>query len=153
MRSLELRIPPVLVAIIIGVAMWAVSVVTPKLPVGDTARLLGAIAVGALGVAAALAGVAEFRRVQTTVDPTNPGNSTSVVTSGIYRFTRNPMYLGFLLVVVGWAVYLSNPWGFIGPIVFVLYMNRFQIEPEERILAARFGAPFEQYLRSVRRWI
>lgn len=153
MHQLELRVPPVLVVVIFGAAMWAVSIVTPGLHVARTPRLLIATALGVLGLAIAMAGVAEFRRAQTTVDPTNPGKSSSVVTGGIYRFTRNPMYLGFLLVIVGWAVYLASPWSLGGPVLFVLYMNRFQIRPEERILAARFGAPFEQYLGTVRRWI
>lgn len=133
--------------------MWAVNLVTPEISIDPAARLYTAISAGVLGLAAALAGVTEFRRAQTTVDPTDPSKSSSVVTGGIYRFTRNPMYVGFLLIVVGWAVYLANPWAFLGPVAFVLYMNRFQIEPEERILKERFGAPFEQYLRSVRRWI
>ena len=153
MRRLELRIPPVVVAVLVGAAMWAVSLVTPRLPIDLAPRIFVGVAIGILGLAAALAGVVEFRRAHTTVDPTNPSKSSTVVTSGIYRLTRNPMYLGFLLVVVGWAAYLSSPWTFIGPIAFVVYMNRFQIEPEERMLAARFGASFEQYLRSVRRWL
>lgn len=153
MGQLELRIPPVLVAGVLGAGMWALDLVTPGIPINDAERLIAAIAVSVFGLAAALAGVAEFRRAQTTVDPTDPGKSSAVVTSGIYRLTRNPMYLGFLLVVIAWAVYLANPWTLIGPLGFILYMNRFQIAPEERILTARFGATFEQYMRAVRRWI
>jgi protein-S-isoprenylcysteine O-methyltransferase Ste14 len=87
------------------------------------------------------------------VDPTNPEKSTSVVTGGIYRFSRNPMYLGFLLVLAGLAAYLSTPVTLAGPVLFLLYMNRFQILPEERILTKRFGADYENYLRRVRRWL
>jgi protein-S-isoprenylcysteine O-methyltransferase Ste14 len=63
------------------------------------------------------------------------------------------MYLGFLLVLAGWATYLSNPLVLLGPVFFVFFMNRFQIIPEERILKCRFGVPFERYLEAVRRWI
>jgi protein-S-isoprenylcysteine O-methyltransferase Ste14 len=132
--------------------MWAASLLAPSLSVESPFAVVLAIAIAAAGIGIALAGVAEFRRAQTTVDPTDPGKSSSVVTSGVYRHTRNPMYLGFLLVLAGWAVYLSNVVAAIGPILFVLYMNKFQIGPEERILRARFGAPFEAYLGGVRRW-
>ncbi len=63
------------------------------------------------------------------------------------------MYLGFLIVLAGWAAYLANLAALIGPILFAVYMNRFQILPEERILRNRFGEPYEDYLKSVRRWL
>jgi protein-S-isoprenylcysteine O-methyltransferase Ste14 len=106
-----------------------------------------------LGVATAIQGVIEFRRARTTVDPRDPRKSTAIVTSGIYRFTRNPMYLGFLLVLVSWSVYLSNLCAAVGPVLFILYMNRFQIEPEERILSARFGEVYDAYKAAARRWL
>ena len=133
--------------------MWIVSLISPSLTKEFQWGNVVALAIATLGIAIALAGVLEFRRARTTVDPTAPSKSTSVVTSGIYRFTRNPMYLGFLLVLAGWAAYLSNPVVLLGPAFFVFYMNRFQIIPEERILKSRFGAPFERYLGAVRRWV
>lgn len=153
MASLELRIPPVALAVLIGALMRIVRLITPSLTIEFQRGNVVASAIAILGVAIALAGVLEFRRVRTTVDPTAPSKSTSVVTGGIYRFTRNPMYLGFLLVLAGWAFYLSNPAVLLGPALFVFYMNRFQIIPEERILKSRFGVPFEKYLEAVRRWI
>jgi protein-S-isoprenylcysteine O-methyltransferase Ste14 len=101
----------------------------------------------------AVAGVLEFRRARTTVNPTTPQAATSMVRSGIYRHTRNPMYLGMLLVLAGWAVWLASLAAVAVLPVFVLYLNRLQIEPEERALASRFGADFEEYRRSVRRWL
>ena len=82
-----------------------------------------------------------------------PEGTSSLVTSGIYRFTRNPMYVGLLFVLIAWAVFLSTPWLVIGPFVFVLYMNRFQIEPEERVLFRLFGTAFATYKGAVRRWL
>jgi protein-S-isoprenylcysteine O-methyltransferase Ste14 len=156
MKSLELRVPPVVVALVIAAGMWLARLLAPKLALGLSLPLLppsATIAAMAFaGIAIALAGVVEFRRAHTTVDPTNPGKSTAVVSTGIYRRTRNPMYLGFLLLLVAWAVWLANAIAYAGPIVFWLYMNRFQIAPEERILRERFGAPYEAYLQSVRRW-
>lgn len=153
MASLELRIPPVALALLVGALMWIVAFITPSLTIEFEGSIVVASAISTLGVAIALAGVLEFRRAGTTVDPTTPSKSTSVVSGGIYRFTRNPMYLGFLLVLAGWATYLSNPLVLLGPVFFVFFMNRFQIIPEERILKSRFGVPFERYLEAVRRWI
>ena len=76
-----------------------------------------------------------------------------LLTSGPYAFTRNPMYLGLLLVLLGWAAYLSNALACVFLPAFVLYMNRFQIGPEERALAALFGQAFLDYKNRVRRWV
>lgn len=82
-----------------------------------------------------------------------PGGASSLVQGGIYRFTRNPMYLGFLLVLGGWAVLLANGLAFVGPLAFVAYLNRFQIGPEERALAGLFGPEYAKYRARVRRWV
>jgi protein-S-isoprenylcysteine O-methyltransferase Ste14 len=153
MRSLELRLPPVAAALLIAAMMWAACRIYPKLAVAIPFGWLVGAVISVSGVAIALAGVAEFRRAQTTVDPTDPSKSRSVVTSGIYSRTRNPMYLGFLLVLIGWAVYLGSLLALLGPVLFIGYMHRFQILPEERILKSRFGTAYEAYLERVRRWI
>lgn len=150
MSWLELRIPPVLLALLVGVLMWPVRTIAP---VDLEFTFAAAVAIAGVGVAMAVAGVLEFRRAQTTVDPTDPSRSSSVVSSGIYRYTRNPMYLGFAAVLLGWAVYLSSVGALLGPGAFAIYMTRFQIIPEERILSARFGKRYEEYLLQVRRWI
>lgn len=79
--------------------------------------------------------------------------ASSLVTNGVYRFTRNPMYVGLLLALSGWAAFLSSPSALVYLVAFVLYMNRFQIEPEERVLASRFGADYAAYRTRVRRWL
>lgn len=157
MSALELKLPPValfalLVAGTYGLARafpaWTIA---PPWNASATQRLAGGLA--ASGVAIALAGVVEFRRRRTTVNPHSPGNASAVVTGGIYRWTRNPMYLGILLVLAAWALYLGHAAAALALPAFVAYMNRFQIVPEERILTAKFGPDFARYLRSVRRWI
>ena len=112
-----------------------------------------ALVVVALSVAIGAAGMLSFRRARTTINPTTPDAASSLVVTGIYRFTRNPMYLGFFLLLTGWAIYLANIPAFAGPVLFVLYINRFQIAPEERALAAKFGTAFDDYRRRTRRWI
>lgn len=150
---MELRIPPLLLAVVMGAVAFGFHSISTGLTRDFPGRVWLALALFGAGIAVAVAGVVEFRRARTTVDPRNPAASTSIVTSGIYRVTRNPMYVGFLLWLIAWAVYLGNPVTLVGPLAFVAYMNRFQIRPEERILAATFGASYESYLARVRRWI
>ena len=112
-----------------------------------------AVLLAAVGLVICVAGVVQFRRAKTTVNPLTPETTTAMVTSGIYRFSRNPMYLGFLLALTGWAVFLSHVLVFVFLPLFVVYMNRFQIIREERALAAKFGRHFTDYRGSVRRWL
>jgi protein-S-isoprenylcysteine O-methyltransferase Ste14 len=151
--SLELKVPPLLVALILGASMWLLARLTP----GLTAVLpYAGVAAGAVllaGVAVALAGVVAFRSARTTVDPIHPDRASAMVTGGVYALTRNPMYVGFLLLLVAWAIWLGNLPACLGLPAFVKYMNRFQILPEERFLGSKFGAPYAEYLLRVRRWI
>ena len=151
-NELELKVPPVALFCVFGILMWLVSgdsVFTMALPWRSALTLIFLIT----GFAIALAGVLAFRRAKTTVNPLTPEATTTIVTSGIYRFTRNPMYLGFLFVLAGWAIYLSNLLALVPLPLFVWYMNRFQILPEERALSTKFPQAFTEYSRSVRRWL
>lgn len=152
MRFLELKIPPVAALLVIAAAMWAAARVLPAFNMSQALRLSLSAALAALGVAVALAGVLSFRRAKTTVNPLQPGAS-SLVSTGVYAFTRNPMYVGMAAVLVGWAIYLSSPACLLGPVVFVAYLTRFQIIPEERVLAGLFGESFAEYRKRVRRWL
>lgn len=152
MKFLELRIPPPLVGGLIGLAMWALT--TRSLAgLSESMRLVVALVLVLMGAAVSLAGVVSFRRARTTVNPLKPEKTSSLVCSGIYRITRNPMYLGFLLVLIGWAVMLGSAFAVLGPVLFVGYISRFQIVPEERVLASLFGDEFAAYRARVRRWL
>ena len=153
MTGLELKVPPPVVALVLALAMWLVARFTLTLEVGVTLRAAVAMAVALVGGAFSAAGAASFRQAQTTLNPMKPEEASSLVTTGIYRFTRNPMYVGALLVLLGWAVFLCAPWALFGPAVFVLYMNRFQIAPEERVLLSSFGEGYAAYRAKVRRWL
>ncbi|GGD61450.1 methyltransferase family protein [Lacimicrobium alkaliphilum] len=153
MQKLELRIPPVVQVAIFALAMWLLDRWFPAAALELPANLWMAILLAVAGAAIALSGVWAFRRAQTTVDPRVPDQASSLVTGGIYRYSRNPMYLGFLLVLLGWATYLANPFSLLVLPLFVLVMNRLQIVPEERFMLEKFGAEFNNYKASVRRWI
>ena len=152
MRFLELKIPPPAVAILIGAAMGFLAPLGPSVALWSTLRMVMSVGIALAGAAIALAGDLEFKRAKTTINPFRPGNATTLVTSGVFRRTRNPMYVGLTLVVLGWAVYLDSMGALLGPVLFVAYIDRFQIVPEERILSEKFGAAYAQYTSRVRRW-
>lgn len=151
--SLELKVPPLLLTVLVGALMWLIAWLTPGLSTVLPARLWLAGMLLAVGVAVTVAGVVAFARARTTVDPMHPAQASSIVTGGVYRITRNPMYLGMLLWLAGWAVYLGNLPACLGLVAFVSYMNRFQVQPEERFLEEKFGAAFAAYRGRVRRWL
>jgi protein-S-isoprenylcysteine O-methyltransferase Ste14 len=153
MQWLELKIPPLIVWLVIAGGMLGVARSAPRLSFTLAGRPAFALALVALGVALAIAGVSAFRHKGTTVNPLTPSASSSVVSSGVYRVSRNPMYLGLLLALAGWAVYLSNAGAALLLPAFVAYMTQYQIKPEERALLAKFGSEFALYMSRVRRWL
>lgn len=151
--GLELKVPPDVVALVVAALMWLASVVAPRLAVPMSLRLSVAAVLIAAGAGVIVGARVMFRRARTTWNPTAPGRTTRLVTAGVYGFTRNPMYFGMLLILLGWAVVLASLSALTLSAVFVLYMNRFQIRPEERTLSAILGQDYRDYLRQVRRWL
>jgi protein-S-isoprenylcysteine O-methyltransferase Ste14 len=153
MHVLELKIPPPAVALLMAAIMWLGRWLVPALTFRLPGRSVLALVAALAGAIISAVGVLAFRRAGTTVNPMKPDSSSSLVVSGIYARTRNPMYLGLLLILLGWAIYLSNPIAFLLLPGFMWYINRFQIEPEEKVLASRFGEKFESYASRVPRWL
>ncbi len=154
MNALENRVPPPLVAVLFGLLMLLAARHMPgALDLAIEWRAGGALALLLAGMGICLAGVLSFRVARTTVNPLKPETASALVSSGIYRYTRNPMYLGFAAALVAWSIFLAWPPGLLGVLGYVVYMNRFQIEPEERALTRLFGGHFTQYCSQVRRWL
>jgi len=153
MQWLDLKVPPLLVWLVFAGAMYGVAYVAPGISYTLPARFALALALVVPGGAVALAGVVAFRKERTTVNPLTPGASSFVVSSGVYRVSRNPMYLGFFLPLAGWALYLSNAGVVLLLPAFLAYLTQYQIKPEERALLAKFGPEFAHYMARVRRWL
>lgn len=153
MRWLEHRIPPPLVDVTFALAMWAIARLLPGLSADWPGRVVVSVALALAGVLVAVAGVVSFRRHHTTVNPLKPEAASALVSTGIFAFTRNPMYLGMLVVLAAWGLYLSNLAAALLVPLFVPCLDRLQILPEERVLRAKFGAAFDAYAARVRRWI
>ena len=153
MRALELKLPPVVVVLAIMLATGLAAQHGPRLEAPRAVRIIALVAFVAGGAAMALAGERNFTRAGTTVNPLHPEKASALVSTGIYRFTRNPMYLGMALVLVGWAAFLCSPWALLGPVALMAYLTRYQIIPEERILSEKFGAEYAAYRSRVRRWL
>ncbi|MDZ7783351.1 MAG: isoprenylcysteine carboxylmethyltransferase family protein [Halioglobus sp.] len=153
MKALELKVPPLVLLVIAGSSMLAVSRISSNLcfTLPGVAWLSTVLATA--GLIIAILGVVEFRAAGTTVDPRMPEQSAKLVVRGVYRFSRNPMYLGFLLVLVAWGLFLGSTFSLLFLPAFILYMNYFQIVPEERFMREKFGESYDQYSSQVRRWI
>lgn len=153
LKALELKIPPPLVALLLGAGAWRLAPLGPAVAWPEALRqgLAGVLLLA--GVALDFSGLLAFVSRRTTVSPLSPRKSSALVTTGIYRFTRNPMYLGLAILLTAWAVWQAALLPFLGPVLFVAYITRFQIRPEERVLTDLFGPRYADYQRRVRRWL
>lgn len=153
MSALDHRIPPPLVGALVAAAMWGCATLGPQLPMPPMLRHAVVGVLVAAGLAFDLFGLLAFRASRTTINPLKPACASVLVTGGVYRITRNPMYVGMGLLLLAWAVHLSALLPFAGPVAYVLYITRFQIRPEERVLAEIFGGAYAAYAARVRRWL
>ena len=153
MHKLETKIPAPFIAIAVGGMMKlyarSASVAIDASPVFAEVG----IRLAQLSAVIALVAFASFYIARTTINPLDPSRASALVTGGIFRITRNPMYLSLLLLLVAYAIRLGSWVEWLGPVLFAAYVTRFQIIPEERILAAKFGAAFLAYKSRTRRWI
>ena len=150
---LELKVPPPVVGVLTAILMWGIARVTPGLDFSSIALRTTGQVLMAIGILLDIAAAISFRTHRTTINPLHPELASAVVRSGVFRFSRNPMYLGLAVILTGWGIVLANPLSLLFVPLFVWYLTRFQIIPEERALAEKFGTDYARYRESVRRWI
>lgn len=153
LNTLQHKIPPPVIALVCAVGMWAIA--NQTLPYFIRAELKWALMALFIVIGASfdIAGLLAFRSKQTTINPLHPEKSSALVTDGVYRITRNPMYCGMGFFLLAWAIFLDSPMALLGLPVFIFYINYFQIIPEEKILLKLFGDTFIQFQQRVRRWL
>jgi len=139
--------------LILGAAMWALNRYWPLATIVPPPWNRLGWWVMAIAPSAPIAALLQFRRERTTVDPHKPDTATALVTSGVYGWTRNPMYLGLTILLSGWAIRLGTLSPLAGPVLFVLLIQHVQILPEEHALRILFGKDYEDYCRRVNRWL
>lgn len=146
-------IPPPLVAALLAVGMWLTDGALPALRVAFAMRLPAAVFLAGAGLALVAAAVIAFLRHRTSINPMMPARATRLIIGGVYRISRNPIYLGDLLLLTAFATWLANAANIVFLIGFVWIMNRWQIAAEEQALQRIFGARYTNYCSQVRRWI
>jgi protein-S-isoprenylcysteine O-methyltransferase Ste14 len=151
--TLENKIPPPVVGALVAVGMWGLSALGPQLSIAPVPKYVAIAILVFVGISFDLLGLLAFRASRTTVNPLKPERASALVTGSIYRVTRNPMYVGLAFLLLAWAVHLCAVLPFAGIAVFVLYITRFQVQPEERVLQSLFGERYSSYAARVRRWL
>lgn len=147
------KIPPPVILLLSGIAMWFVAHGPYSYLVAIPFAPGLAIALAGSGAAVAGSAIRQFKSAETTINPLQPQDATSLVDTGIFGVTRNPMYLGLLLILSGWAVWLQSAANILILIAFVLYITFLQIKSEEGALRKLFGETYADYCSRVSRWI
>jgi protein-S-isoprenylcysteine O-methyltransferase Ste14 len=149
---MELKLPPAVIFILFGVIMYFLGMYLPFGFFDFFGRDIMVKVLTFLAAVVVIVALFQFYRNKTTVDPVHPTKTSNLVTNGIYKFTRNPMYLSMMMLLLAFGIYLGNAFNTLIVAGFVGYMNRFQIGPEERVLGEKFGKEYNQYLSKTRRW-
>ena len=150
---LETKVPPPVVMLLLGLMAYCLGRWVPSLSFQLPLRTLVVAVVAFAGLLLNVIPKLAFGRAGTTVNPLRPDKATALVSSGIFRYSRNPMYVGQALLLLAWVLYVGHWLGLFAVPLFVLYITRFQIVPEERVLAARFADEYAEFRRRVHRWL
>lgn len=153
MKRLHHKIPPPLIALISATLMALLAGGLSSWRSLSLIQIIALIVLYLVATAFSLGGVLAFKKAKTTVNPLKPNESSYLVTSGVYRFSRNPMYLGMLVFLLMWAVFLASYLSLLGLVFFVCYITYFQIKPEELAMQALFSDEYREYCQRVRRWL
>ena len=153
MSAFENKVPPPRVALAFALSAWGLSLLLPSLRFVLPLHGLWSLAAAVAGLTVATLAMRSFRQAETTIDPLRPERASTLVEDGVYRWTRNPMYVGLTLVLLAWCLWLGNLLSLVMVVLFVAYIDRFQIRPEERALRASMGEAYDAYCKRVRRWL
>ena len=148
---METKIPPPIVTLIFGLAIYLSRTIFPEIEI-QYSSFFGMVLL-LLGFLILISAVKLFRNDKTTVNPLSPEQATKLVTNGIFKLSRNPMYLGMAVILASVAVFFNIIGGIISMALFCLYITKFQIIPEEKAMKELFAQDFEQYMQATRRWI
>lgn len=148
---MKLKIPPPLLFLSCIIIIWLLP--NNAMSISDMTRYVIAGGFMLIGIVIASLSLYAFYQARTTLHPKKLEQTSSLVTHGIFRFSRNPMYLSLVIWLLAWMIFLTNLWGLVVIIGFMFYLTQFQIKPEEQMLQQKFGQIFLQYKQSVRRWI
>lgn len=148
-----MKVPPVVQVLVAGALAWGLREHLPVWQFDDTLVTVGAWIACIAGAGFLAVALNIFRIHKTTFDPLNPSKALKLVVSGIYRITRNPMYVGLAFLLLGWCLYLWDVIAFLAIPLFVLSMNHLQIKAEESALQDNFGDDYLRYTQRVRRWL
>jgi protein-S-isoprenylcysteine O-methyltransferase Ste14 len=148
---METKIPPPIVTLIFGLAIYLSRTIFPEIEI-QYSSFFGMVLL-LLGFLILISAVKLFRNDKTTVNPLSPEQATKLVTNGIFKLSRNPMYLGMAVILASVAVFFNIIGGIIFMALFCLYITKFQIIPEEKAMKELFAQDFEQYMQATRRWI
>ena len=150
---MKLKIPPPLIALIFSVLMWGVSLLSNHAPLESAVVVPLSVLIFLAGLAVNISAAISFRKADTTMNPRKPKKATNLVDTGVYKLSRNPMYLGLLFILIGWTIWLGSVFNIAILLLFIWYITVFQIVPEEKVLEVLFAEEFESYRSRVRRWI
>ena len=148
---MKTKIPPPILALVMIVLIYLSSFFIESTTFNYQGSLSVLILI--LGLACAIPSFKLFARYKTTISPLKPSDATALVTEGMYRYSRNPMYLGLLLLTIASTIWFGTWFGIIINILFIFLINFLQIIPEEEALLEIFGEEYEEYKKNVRRWI
>ena len=151
--NFELKIPPVLVTLI---TILIAYVLAKAIPITIIDILYNDVVAGCfifLGFVLILNSLFIFKYHETTANPLKPETSSTLVTTGTYKLSRNPIYLGLLLIVLGMIIYYKALSSIIIIPIFIWYMTQYQIIHEENAMKSLFGSEYENYYQRVRRWL
>lgn len=147
------RIPPPVLMLLAAGLMWVLDRWMPLAQwINAPWNRLGGL-VATAGIVIDVAALVRFRKAGTTVNPLDPSRASYLVIEGVFRISRNPMYLGLVLLLIGWAIWLGSVGPLVVPPLFVIVITVVQIIPEERALHERFGQEYVSYQRRVARWV